>query len=83
MSASEYESGSEFYSNIRELLGGCILQTIVDIVQHDQSYFERTGRSYVELLLSSGDCLRFYTHSGVAFAVNVADDGETEYFGDC
>lgn len=48
------------YSNIRECIGHFIGRTIEDITQHDADEFQETRRSYVQLLLSGGDTLKFF-----------------------
>lgn len=55
----------EPYSNIRQLIGHMIGLTIIDITQHDADEFAEDGRSYVQILLSDGEYLKFY----------VGDDG--------
>ena len=48
------------YSNIRECIGHFIGRTIEDITQHDSEEFQETRRSYIQLLLSGGDYLKFF-----------------------
>ena len=48
------------YSNIRECIGHFIGKTIEDITQHDADEFQETRRSYIQLLLSGGDYLKFF-----------------------
>ncbi len=50
----------EVYSNIRQILGHIIGQTVVDITQHDKDEFEENGRAYVMLMFDKGDYIRFY-----------------------
>ena len=47
------------YSTIREHIGHCVGQRIVDITQQDEQEFAETGESYVMLLLENGDHLKF------------------------
>lgn len=50
----------EVYSNIRQILGHAIGQTIVDITQHDRDEFDEDGYSYVMLMLSHGGYIKFF-----------------------
>jgi len=73
-------SANEEYSTIREILGEFIGTKIIEITQHDQEYFQRTGRSFVDLMLDSGDVLRFYVEDQ-GLCVNPTDESEEERFG--
>lgn len=70
----------EPYANIREIIGELIGAKIVDITQHDQEYFERTGRSFVDLMFDTGNVLRIYVWDKTAMALDPED--EKEVFGD-
>lgn len=50
----------ENYANIREHIGHLIGRTIEDITQHDFDEWEESGSSYVQLLLSGGDYVKFF-----------------------
>lgn len=73
----------EPYSNIRNIIGELIGKRVLEITQHDPEYFERTGRSFVDLMFESGDVLRIYVHGDeTAMCLNPTEEGETEIFGD-
>jgi hypothetical protein len=72
------ESG---YSNIREILGEFIGHRIVEITQHDEEYFQRTGRSFADLMFDSGDVLRIYCLTDIPMIINPTDENEDEAFG--
>lgn len=49
-------------TNIRDFLGHMIGKKIVDISQHDEDEFEKTGQCYVMLLLEDGHYVKFYVN---------------------
>lgn len=56
---------SEPYANVREFMGGCIGQRVIDITQHDEDEFQEEGLSFVMLHFEDGTTVTF----------NVGDDG--------
>ena len=56
---------SEPYATVREFMGGCIGQRVVDITQHDEDEFREEGLSFVSLHFEDGTTVTF----------NVGDDG--------
>lgn len=65
----------ERYASIRDLLGEVVGQTIVDITQHDAEFFDRTGKTFIQFMLSSGDTLRIYIQDH-GMVINPEDDEE-------
>lgn len=66
---------SDDYSNIRSILGKFIGRTIEDITQHDREEFEETGKSYVQILVSGGDYIKFYVDDeGFCYSEDVAEE---------
>ena len=72
------------YANIRELIGEFIGQKVIEITQHDEEYFKRTGRSFIDLMFDSGDVLRIYVliDDLPGVAVNPTEEMEKELFND-
>lgn len=70
----------EPYANIREVLGDLIGRPLLDITQHDEEYFQQTGRVFVDLMFNEGNVLRFYVEDQ-GFVLNPTDEGELERFG--
>ena len=72
---------NEEYANIRGIIGEFVGQKVLDITQHDEEYFKRTGRSFVDFMFDSGDVLRIYiTGGGICMSVNPDDETEEEAF---
>ena len=71
------------YANIREILGDFIGRRLLEITQHDEEYFVRTGRSFIDFMFEDGDVLRFYLCGEKScLAVNPTEESEREKFGD-
>ncbi len=70
----------DVYANIRELLGGFIGRTIVDITQHDEEEWRQSRKSYVMLMFDDGKWIKFYVgDAGFSHGEGPPDDSdETE-----
>lgn len=65
----------EMYANIREVLGPCLGQRVMEITQHDADEFEDTRECYVMLHFENGVTLRFpITDDG--FVISELDGGD-------
>lgn len=53
------ERGEEFYSTIRQYLGGFIGRRIVDITQHDEADWRADEKGFVMLMFEDGSVLQF------------------------
>lgn len=68
----------EEYANIREVIPTAVIgSTVVDITQHDQAFFDETGKAFVQLMFSTGDTIRFYIGDD-GIEVNLDGDEEDE-----
>lgn len=47
------------YANIREFIGEFIGKRLVDVTQHDEEEYEKTGDAYVALMFEDGSILKF------------------------
>lgn len=51
------------YATVREILNDEILGAqLIEITQHDEEYFKRTGRTFIDLMFNNGHVLRIYRH---------------------
>jgi len=55
---------SEPYITIRECLADIIGSKLVEVTQHDESYFKEHGFGFADLMFESGDVLRIWSIHG-------------------
>lgn len=68
----------EEYASIREVIPAAVIgSTVIDITQHDQAFFDETGKVFVQFMFSSGDTIRFYIGDD-GIEVNTDSDEEDE-----
>lgn len=67
----------ENYATIREELACVIGMKILDITQHDESYFQEHGIGFIDLMLDSGDVLRVWSMHGDEPLMAVNPEGDT------
>ncbi len=67
-----------YKTTIRDCIGEFVGKTIVDITQHDEEHFKRTGEAFVDLMFDSGDVLRVYAQAGWRLCVKPGEGDEEE-----
>jgi hypothetical protein len=50
--------------SIRDAIGELVGKTLIELTQHDESYFTEHGYGFVDLMFDSGDVLRIWSMHG-------------------
>ena len=70
----------EDYVTIRNILGEMVGKKLIEITQHDEETFKKTGRAFIDLMFDSGDFIRFYAPSGICCCINPTEEAEEKFF---
>lgn len=69
----------ERYVTVREFMGHCVGQRVVDITQHDEEEFLEDGSSYIAIHFEDGTTVTFNIGDDGAVAVtHLAGDSDAE-----